>query len=186
MFKVNPRNTSYHKQHLLVDANGIPIVTIRKKILTAHSKWKVFKGNSTAHSELIFSTKTPIIMQTTNVHVFLANKIGSKDCFDFKIKGSWSNKSCTIYLGDSETIIAQMHKMEPSENVKEKCMVKVYPNVDYAFVVTLMLIFEAMNPSDADNVDDENHNDTNADTLHVIGEVLYLGAAAGVLGMILT
>ncbi|KAL8237281.1 hypothetical protein R6Q59_018362 [Mikania micrantha] len=158
MFKVERRSTSYHEQRLLLDADDIPIVLIRKKMLSAHSRWKAYKGNSSDDSDFIFSTKTSKIMHSkTDIHVFLtnknhANKNHGKDSCDFKITGSWSNKSCTIYMGDSSTIIAQIHKMEASENVnKGNFMVKIYPHVDYAFVVTLTLIIESMKGSDAEH-----------------------------------
>ncbi|KAI3786995.1 hypothetical protein L1987_41132 [Smallanthus sonchifolius] len=153
LFKVKPCNTSTHEQRVLLDADDIPIVMMREKTWTAHSGWKVFKGDSNADSEMIFSTKTPKVIQSkTNVHVFLANKTSSKDFCDFKITGSWSKRSCSIYIGESSTIIAQMHKMEPPRSfrfVKDKFMVKIYPYVDYAFVVTLIGIVEAMKSSDA-------------------------------------
>ncbi|KAL8206038.1 hypothetical protein R6Q57_009589 [Mikania cordata] len=146
MFKVKRRSTSYHEQRLLLDADDIPLVLIHKKKLSAHKEWKAYKGFSTADSAIIFRTKTPKIFQSkTNIHVFLANKNRGKDSCDFKITGSWSNKTCTIFTGDSSTIIAQTHKMEAAETVnKDNFMVKIYPYVDYAFVVTLALILEAM------------------------------------------
>ncbi|KAL8206039.1 hypothetical protein R6Q57_009590 [Mikania cordata] len=152
MFKVKRRSTSYHEQRLLLDADDIPLVLIHKKMLSAHSRWKAYKGNSNDDSDFIFSTKTSkIIHSKTDIYVFLRNQNYGKDSYscDFKITGSWSNKSCTIYMGDSSTIIAQI---EASENVnKGNFMVKIYPHVDYAFVVTLTLIIESMKGSDAEH-----------------------------------
>lgn len=75
--------------------------------------------------------------------------------------------------------------MEPSEKGRDKCTVNVYPNVDYAFVVTLILIFEAMNPTEADNDDDE--DDAHADTLQVVGDLsLSIAFVGGVVGMMLS
>lgn len=53
-----------------------------------------------------------------------------------------------------------MHKMEPARSfrfVKDKFMVTIYPYVDYAFVVTLIAILEAMKSTDStdDDVLDE-------------------------------
>ncbi|KAI3781395.1 hypothetical protein L2E82_11409 [Cichorium intybus] len=48
----------------------------------------------------------------------------------------------------------KMHKMESPENgksVKDKFMVTIYPNVDYAFVVTLIAIVEAMKSPNTKN-----------------------------------
>ncbi|KAI3514987.1 hypothetical protein L1887_13735 [Cichorium endivia] len=44
----------------------------------------------------------------------------------------------------------KMYKLDSSENAKfskDKFMVTIYPNVDYAFVVTLIAIIEAMKSS---------------------------------------
>ncbi|XP_076958679.1 protein LURP-one-related 15-like [Bidens hawaiensis] len=149
LFKVKPCNTSNHVQRVLLDFDDMPIVMMREKVWTAHSGWKVFKGDSNADSDMIFSKKTPKILQSkTNIHVFLGNKTSSKDSCDFKITGSWSKRSCTIYIGDSSIIIAQMQKLEPPKYIKDKFLVKIYPYVDYAFVITLIAIVEAMKSSD--------------------------------------
>ncbi|CAH1433247.1 unnamed protein product [Lactuca virosa] len=119
--------------------------------MSEHDRWNVFRGDSKSKSDMVFTTKTPHVIQSkTNVHVFLANKTNSKDVCDFKIKGSWSKRNCTIYMGDTSTTIAQVNKMQSSENIKlikDKFMVTIYPNVDYAFVVTLIAIVEAMKSS---------------------------------------
>ncbi|KAL7590293.1 hypothetical protein Lser_V15G39667 [Lactuca serriola] len=149
LLKVKPCDASY--QRMLLDVDEKPIVMMRKKIMSEHDRWNVFRGDSKSKSDMVFTTKTPHVIQSkTNVHVFLANKTSSKDVCDFKIKGSWSKRNCTISMGDTSTTIAQMNKMQSSENiklVKSKFMVTIYPNVDYAFVVTLIAIVEAMKSS---------------------------------------
>ncbi|KAI3781397.1 hypothetical protein L2E82_11411 [Cichorium intybus] len=152
MLQVKRCDTSFHYQLVLVDVDDKPIVMMRDKIMSEHDRWNVFRGDSKSKSDMIFSTKTAHMIQfKTCVHVFLENKISSKDVCDFKIQGSWSKRNCTIFMGDTSTTIAQMHKMESSENVKfvkDKFMVTIYPNVDYAFVVTLIAIVNAMKNSD--------------------------------------
>ncbi|KAK1440465.1 hypothetical protein QVD17_06292 [Tagetes erecta] len=197
MFKVKRRNKSYHDQRLLLDADDIPIVTIREKILTAHSGWKAFKGDSKADSKMIFSTKTSKMIQSKmNLHVLLANKTSrSNDSCDFKIIGSWSKRSCSVYMGESSTIIAQMHKMKASENVKDRFMVEVHPYVDYAFVVTLMVIVDALKSTNANNDDsDEDIGDAGESTGDHVGDqssgrvdetVEVVGESIGVLGEVL-
>nr|KAJ0189093.1 hypothetical protein LSAT_V11C800434140 [Lactuca sativa] len=116
--------------------------------MSEHDIWNVFRGDNKSTSDMIFTTKSHHVIQfMTNVHVFLANQTGSKDVCDFKITGNWSKKNCTIYMGDTSTTIAQVNKMQSSENVKfvkDKFMVTINPNVDYAVVVTLIGIVEAM------------------------------------------
>ncbi|KAI3771050.1 hypothetical protein L6452_02202 [Arctium lappa] len=155
MLKVKSCDTTFHHRRVLLDVNDTPIVTLREKILSKHNRWKVFRGKSTSNSDMIFSTKQPNMIQfKTKLHVFLANKSTSKDVCDFKIKGSWSKKKCTIYTGDSyhsSTTIAQMHKTKTSKNKKfnkGKFMMTIYQNVDYAFVVALIAIVDAMKRTD--------------------------------------
>ncbi|KAJ9547701.1 hypothetical protein OSB04_020244 [Centaurea solstitialis] len=148
LLKVKPCNTTFHNQRVLLDADDRPIGVLREKNMTEHARWNVFRGNTKANSELLFTTKTThMIQQKTSVDVFLANKKGSKNDCDFKVKGSWSQRNCTICMGDSSTTIAQMQRVQPFENVKfgeDKFVVTIHPNVDYAFVVALIAIVDAM------------------------------------------
>ncbi|KAI3810967.1 hypothetical protein L1987_20669 [Smallanthus sonchifolius] len=97
-----------------------------------HAEWNAYScGKSEADSGKIFS----VSKDGAQVNVSLAKKLSSSDDMDFQIKGSWSERNCAIYMGDSSTIIAQN---------KDKVMVEIYPNVDYAFVVALIVIVDAM------------------------------------------
>ncbi|KAI7753406.1 hypothetical protein M8C21_031002 [Ambrosia artemisiifolia] len=151
MLKAKECNTILHHQLLLLHADDRPIVMVRDKLLTGHKRWKVYLGDSTAKSDMIFSTQAAHAIQSrTNVHVFLANKKRKKDAWDFLIKGSWSKRNCTIYMGDVSNIIAQMRAMEVSENarfVKDRFTLQVFANVDYAFVVALIAIVDATKSS---------------------------------------
>ncbi|KAK9054886.1 hypothetical protein SSX86_025965 [Deinandra increscens subsp. villosa] len=151
MLKVKKCNTFFHHQLLLLHADDRPIVMVRDKLMTGHKRWKVYLGDSIAKSDMIFSTQAAHAIQSrTNVHVFLANKKRKKGAWDFMIKGSWSKRNCTIYMGDSSNIIAQIHTMEALEKVrfiKDRFMLEVFANVDYAFVVTLIAIVDATKSS---------------------------------------
>ncbi|CAI9294319.1 unnamed protein product [Lactuca saligna] len=148
LLKVKPCDTSFRHQRVLVDADDKPIAMIREKLMTLHGRWSVFRGESESNSDIIFSAKIHNLIQfKTGVDVFLENKTSCADVCDFKMKGSWSNRNCTIFVGGTSTPIAQMSKMQSSKNMKwveGKFMVTIYPKVDYAFVVTLIAIVEAM------------------------------------------
>ncbi|OMP07995.1 hypothetical protein COLO4_06872 [Corchorus olitorius] len=70
-----------------------------------------------------------------------------EDVCDFKVKGSWSKKSCVIYVGETSTIVAQMHEKHTVQNVlggKDEFMVTVNPNIDYAFIVALIVALDGI------------------------------------------
>ncbi|XVF82035.1 hypothetical protein PTKIN_Ptkin16aG0010600 [Pterospermum kingtungense] len=138
VFKVKPASVTLHDRQVLLDAAGNHFVTLRKKLMTTHDRWQVFRGESSKRSDLLFSVKgSPMFRQNTKLGVFLKNNKTEEIC-DFRVvaEESWS---CVIYDGESTTIIARMHKI--GDNLK----VRVQPNIDYAFVIALILIFDAMN-----------------------------------------
>jgi len=73
-----------------------------------HHRWEVFRGDSTSSSDLLFTAKKSSIIQLrTELDVFLASNSAEQAC-DFKIKGSYFERSCGFYLGNSDAMIAQV------------------------------------------------------------------------------
>lgn len=153
MFKIKGKFLSIHDRRVLLDAAGNPICTLRPKIMTVHDRWQVFKGESSEEKDLMFTVKRSSMIQLkTKLDVFLANN-PKEDVCDFRVEGSWLERSCVVYSGQSNTILAQMHKKHSVESVllgKTKFMVTVYPNVDYAFIVALIAILDGINKDDLD------------------------------------
>ncbi|XP_004302601.1 PREDICTED: protein LURP-one-related 15-like isoform 2 [Fragaria vesca subsp. vesca] len=120
VFKVKGAHLSLRDRRVLLDAAGYPIVTFRKKM-------------------------------KTKLDVFLASNT-REDAPDFQVKGSWFERSCVVYAGNSSTILAQMHKKHTVSSVlfgKDNFSVTVYPGVDYAFIVALIVILDEINTNDS-------------------------------------
>ncbi|XP_022734698.1 protein LURP-one-related 10-like [Durio zibethinus] len=151
IFKVKGTFLTINDRRVLLDAAGNPIVTLKQKLISAHDRWQVFRGDSTDSSDLIFSAKRSSMFQLkSNLDVFLANNI-KEDVCDFKVKGSWLERSCVIYAGESSKIVAQMQKNHTVESIltgKDKFMVTVYSNIDYAFIVALIVILDGINSTE--------------------------------------
>ncbi|XP_040866770.1 protein LURP-one-related 15-like [Glycine max] len=134
VFYIKDTLFTFHGRRVLCDDKGNPIVTLYKKNVTLHGQCKVFRGNT---SELLFSVKRSSIIPSGNMlrlDVFLGNKRKGSMC-DFRVIVRGSKNSCTIYAGESPTIVA---KMENNGGFK----VLVYPNVDYTFIVALLMIID--------------------------------------------
>uniref|UniRef100_A0A7N2M495 Protein LURP-one-related 15 n=1 Tax=Quercus lobata TaxID=97700 RepID=A0A7N2M495_QUELO len=113
IFKVKGALLTLHDRRTLLDAAGNPILTLREKIMSAHDRWKIFRGESVEAKDLIFSVKRSSMIQfKTKLHVFLANNT-KEDVCDYRIEGSWSERSCVIYAGESNTVIAQPPSPQP-------------------------------------------------------------------------
>ncbi|KAJ6871534.1 hypothetical protein NC652_037015 [Populus alba x Populus x berolinensis] len=108
--------------------------------MTAHGRWEVFRGESTEQKDLLFSVKQSSLFQlvSSKLHVFLPSNT-TESVPDFRIEGAFIDSSCTIYLGNSNTIVAQ---------VSSKPVLTVSPNVDYAFIIVLVVILDATEDND--------------------------------------
>ncbi|XP_055812733.1 protein LURP-one-related 15-like [Solanum dulcamara] len=150
VFKVKGTTFGWHDKRVILDAADNPLITLKQKILSEHSRWNAFRGeNRDDDKDFLFTIKMPSIFQwKTKLAVFLANNNSKeKDC-DYLIKGSWSDRSCVIYAGDSSTVVAQMHKKITHKSLligKDNFMVTVYSNIDQAFIVSLIVILDAIN-----------------------------------------
>ncbi|XP_071722292.1 protein LURP-one-related 10-like [Rutidosis leptorrhynchoides] len=147
LLQVTPCDGLSCRRRLLMDANGTPIVTIDEDGWSFHLRWNVYRGKSTAKSDLIFTTKRKhaSLWFKSRVNVYLAHNTSSEHIYDYKIKGDWHKNSCAVYKGYSTAALAQMHTGQHLKKQKlDKFMVTISPNVDYAFVAALFVIVDAM------------------------------------------
>ncbi|KAG0490553.1 hypothetical protein HPP92_007416 [Vanilla planifolia] len=147
VFKVKGKVFSLHDRRSLLDLDGNPIVSMQQKLMSMHRRWQVFRGDGSS-GELVFSAKKSSLLQfRTELDVFLASNTSETQC-DFKVKGSFHERSCLIYLGDSNTVIARMNRQYSVKNIvlgKDAFGVTIYPYVDYAFVVALIVMLDGIN-----------------------------------------
>ncbi|CAL5076314.1 unnamed protein product [Urochloa decumbens] len=139
---------SIHRRRVILDAAGQPILSMQQKVFSMHHRWEVFRGDSSNASDLLFKVKKSSIIQLkTELDVFLASNTAEEAC-DFKIKGSYFERSCAFYLGNSNTLIAQMNRQYTVSNVlrgKDTFGVTVFPHVDYVFIAALVVILDEIN-----------------------------------------
>ncbi|KAL0310045.1 UNVERIFIED_CONTAM: protein LURP-one-related 15 [Sesamum radiatum] len=142
VFNVKEKMLSIHGRLLLLDSGSNPIVTFKKKILSAHRRWQVFRGGSSDYVDLLFTTKNSSLVQfKIELDIFLAGNEGNNS-WDFKVVGNWVERSCIVYDKDS-TPVAQIQKKRTFGGIvlgKDTLKVTVYPQVDYAFIVALIVI----------------------------------------------
>lgn len=78
------------------------------QIISLHRRWEVYRGDSKESKDLLFTVKKSSLLQfKTELDVFLASNTSESNC-DFKVKGSWLERSCSIYAGNTSTVIAQV------------------------------------------------------------------------------
>ncbi|XP_011042736.1 PREDICTED: protein LURP-one-related 15-like [Populus euphratica] len=130
IFHVKSKLLTLHDRRFLKDAAGNTLVNLRQKIMTMHGRWEAFRGKSKKKNDLLFTAKKSKLFQfKTELDVFLGYNKGEVP--DFKVKESYSKSSFSILLGDSNTMLAQVHGRHT---------LAIMPNVDYAFIVALVVV----------------------------------------------
>ncbi|WVZ09016.1 hypothetical protein V8G54_022362 [Vigna mungo] len=147
LFYINETYFSLHNRRVLYDDSKNPIVTFYYK---SSEECKVFKGESSDSSNLLFWVKkmkksSTIPSGITKLNVFLANN-RDEEKSNFRVIIYGSKRSCSVYAGESPTIVAQV---ENNGGFK----VSVNPNVDYAFIVALLMIVKDTECSDTEDID---------------------------------
>ncbi|XP_027927748.1 protein LURP-one-related 15-like [Vigna unguiculata] len=133
-FYIKSPRLTLHDRCLLCDDAGNPILTLYWKIMTMHRRCQVFRGESNDSSELLFSVKKSELLQSgvMRLDVFLANNKKESEC-DFRVNVVSGKRTCHVYAGESPTVVASMENNGGFN-------VFVYRNVDYAFIVALLMI----------------------------------------------
>ncbi|KAK3229872.1 hypothetical protein Dsin_001753 [Dipteronia sinensis] len=139
--QVDGTSLSFQCKRVMHNPAGFPILTLREKALTALHRWTVHRGEGSELHNLHFSVKDLHAFQLkTRLDVFLPNNF-NEDISNFKVVGRYSSESFKVFKG--ETVIAEVnHNFTWESFCKgiETFKVKVYPGVDYAFIVALIVI----------------------------------------------
>uniref|UniRef100_J3MJK8 Protein LURP-one-related 15 n=1 Tax=Oryza brachyantha TaxID=4533 RepID=J3MJK8_ORYBR len=154
VLKVKGTIFSIRHRRVLLDAAGQPILSMHEKVLSMHHRWEVFRGDSSNPRDLLFSVKKSSMIQLmkTEMDIFLAGNTAEQVC-DFRIKGSYFDRSSVFYLGDSNTMIAQMSRKYTAASVvlgKDIFGITVFPQVDYVFVAALVVILDDVHRDKSD------------------------------------
>ncbi|KAF2319224.1 hypothetical protein GH714_014059 [Hevea brasiliensis] len=129
-------------KRIMRDPSGFPILTLRGKIITLWHKWKAYEGDTTDEDNIVFSVQQSHPFQIKKeLHVFLENC--KKKVPDFLVIGSYTSLSFKVFKG--HRLLAEVKHnftLESFYKGKEKYRVKIYPEVDYAFIVALLVVLD--------------------------------------------
>ncbi|XLR20003.1 hypothetical protein HN51_066758 [Arachis hypogaea] len=151
VFKVKSNVVSLHDRIVIKDPQGNTIITLRHKTMTLHDRWQCFRGDSVKDKDLIFNVRRTFFVQhVAKLDVFLASNTDEKVC-DYKVKGSFLERSATIYVGETDIITAAMKKHHTAGSIligKDNFTISVSQNFDYGFAVAIIMILYELNHDD--------------------------------------
>ncbi|CAN1325600.1 Protein LURP-one-related 14 [Linum perenne] len=125
------------------DPSGFPLLTLYGKSITFWHKWSAYANDDIPDDNLLFTVKQSHPLQIKkDLNVYLS-KTGLVDAPDFNVTGSYTSLSFKVYKG--HRILAEVKHnftLESFYKGKERFTIKVYPEVDYAFIIALLVIID--------------------------------------------
>ncbi|XP_065872004.1 protein LURP-one-related 14 [Euphorbia lathyris] len=133
---------NFNMKRIIRDPAGFPILTLRGKAISFQHKWKVHEGENKDENNVLFIVKQSHPIQIKKeLHVFLENYKNKAP--DFHVSGSYTSLSFKVFKG--HRILAEVKHnftLESFYKGKEKYRIKIYPEVDYAFIVALLVVLD--------------------------------------------
>ncbi|KAL2549841.1 Protein LURP-one-related 14 [Forsythia ovata] len=129
----------FKKKRVMCDSISSPLLNMRLKEISWRQRWTVHRGEGSEESNLLYTVEqSQSFLFKTQLSVFLASNLTGEIC-DFRVVGSYISQSFKVYKGD--TLIAEVkQRFKLGSLGGEKFEARVYPGVDYAFIVSLLVI----------------------------------------------
>lgn len=135
-------------EHVLMDAHGRCLLTVRRKRPSLHQRWEGYIGEGTDGSNPIFSVRRTSMIGRCTVTVEVCGNPGE----EYQIEGSFATRSCTILNTVKEAVAEIRRKVDASTDVvlgKDVLSLCLKPGFDGAFAMGLVLILDQINGYDS-------------------------------------
>ncbi|XP_059301650.1 protein LURP-one-related 14-like [Lycium ferocissimum] len=142
LFQLDGSLWQLNKKRIMRDPAGLRILTMREKAMTCRHRWTVHGGESSDASHMLYSVQRSNALQMkTRLDVFLPSN-AIEDVPNFQVIGSYHSHSFKVYR--DQTLLAEVNDNFKLGSFlwkgKESFQVRVYPGVDYAFIIALLVI----------------------------------------------
>lgn len=142
-FRVDNYFSSNKAQIFLMDAAGIPLLTIRRKKLALADSWVVYDGETDVNP--LYTVKKNVNFLNLKLLAQVSSGCNSKTKL-YQIEGSYAQRCCAVY-DEKRRAIAEIKRKEPVSGVPfgvDVFRLVVQPEMDPAIAMALVILLEQM------------------------------------------
>jgi len=142
MFKLEQKKVFFGGDRtVLRDASDCPVVSVKKKAISMHDTYQVYRGTS---GDELFTLKDKFLNDKSNEAYVIQLEGAAEPAFE--VTGDFVRRNYQIVYKHSNIVAEVSKKFSISSffTGKNKYAVRVSPNVDQAFVATVVTIMEAV------------------------------------------
>ncbi|KAL0736412.1 hypothetical protein Bca4012_012622 [Brassica carinata] len=145
VLRVDGPHDSFSRKRVLRDPAGYPLLTMREKLTSLHDGWTVHRGEGSDPRELMFTVKRSSALQwRARLDVFFQSHHHLPG--NFSVVGTYFDDSAKVY--HSNAVIAEVKEKTTFGGFfkgKQDFVVRINAGVDYAFIVSLLVILNETN-----------------------------------------
>uniref|UniRef100_A0A7N0V5A2 Protein LURP-one-related 8 n=1 Tax=Kalanchoe fedtschenkoi TaxID=63787 RepID=A0A7N0V5A2_KALFE len=150
VYRVDNYAAGSKKEILLMDASGLPLLTLRRKKLSLGENWVVYAGESAGrkYNPPVFSARKQVSLVNSKC---LAHITAAAGAASFEVEGSYGQRRCVVYDQQQRRVAAEIKRKEaPVGGVDfgvDVFRLVVQPGVDPAFGMAVVILLDQMFPS---------------------------------------
>ncbi|KAI8586382.1 tubby C-terminal-like domain-containing protein [Geranomyces variabilis] len=148
-FKVDGRNFSLRQKKQFLDAYGVPVFNMKKKLLKLVSTQNIYKADSS--DEKLFVIESTFTFMKPKIFVVFNDLVTGEQC-EVGLKGNWIARQCVLWIDrgrrgkDNQQIIGYIHsEWAEARNLlfdKQTYFLRIAPGVDMALMVAICVALD--------------------------------------------
>ncbi|KAG6526944.1 protein LURP-one-related 8-like [Zingiber officinale] len=145
VFRVDNYASGSRAEIVLMDADGKPLLTIRRKKLSLGDHWLIYEGEAAGKPQFAVKKHVNLIGSRSPVHVTPCSP-ASESCLGYEVEGSYSRRCCVVY-DDRRRQLAQIKRKEAAAGVAldaDVFRLVVEPGFDAAFAMAIVILLDQM------------------------------------------
>ncbi|URE13961.1 LURP-one-related 8 [Musa troglodytarum] len=145
VFRVDNYASGSKGEIVLMEADGKPLLTIRRKKLSLGDHWLIYQGEEVANPRFAVKKHVNLISSRSVVHVTRCSS-RAKSCLAYEVEGSYSRRCCVVY-DDGRRQLAQIKRKEPVGGVAfgaDVFRLIVEPGFDATLAMAIVILLDQM------------------------------------------
>ncbi|KAJ8484588.1 hypothetical protein OPV22_017073 [Ensete ventricosum] len=145
VFRVDNYASGRKGEIVLMEADGKPLLTIRRKKLSLGDHWLIYQGEEMANPRFAVKKHVNLISSRSVVHVTPCSS-RAKSCLAYEVEGSYSRRCCAVY-DDGRRQLAQIKRKEPVGGVAfgaDVFRLIVEPGFDATLAMAIVILLDQM------------------------------------------
>ncbi|CAL9123240.1 unnamed protein product [Musa textilis] len=145
VFRVDNYASGSKGEIVLMEADGKPLLTIRRKKLSLGDHWLIYQGEEVANPRFAVKKHVNLISSRSVVHVTRFSS-RAKSCLAYEVEGSYSRRCCAVY-DDGRRQLAQIKRKEPVGGVAfgaDVFRLIVEPGFDATLAMAIVILLDQM------------------------------------------